>query len=43
MSAEEAPRIGYEAMQAGKTQTIAGLGNRLGMEGLRTAPRSLLG
>jgi short-subunit dehydrogenase len=42
MSAEEVGRIGYEAMQAGKTLTIAGLGNRLGMEGLRLAPRSLV-
>jgi hypothetical protein len=40
MSAAEVAEIGYRAMLAGKVLSIAGLRNRLGMEGLRLAPRS---
>ena len=42
MSAAEVAKIGYGAMMKGKTLTIAGLSNRLGMESLRLAPRSLV-
>jgi uncharacterized protein len=40
MTAKEVAEIGYRAMLEGKVLTIAGLRNRLGMEGLRLAPRS---
>jgi short-subunit dehydrogenase len=40
MSAAEVAEIGYRAMLAGKVLSIAGLRNRLGMVGLRLAPRS---
>jgi short-subunit dehydrogenase len=40
MTAAEVAEIGYRAMSEGKVLSIAGLRNRLGMEGLRLAPRS---
>jgi short-subunit dehydrogenase len=40
MTAAEVAEIGYKAMVEGKVLSIAGLRNRLGMEGLRLAPRS---
>lgn len=40
MTAAEVAEIGYRAMLEGKVLSIAGLRNRLGMEGLRLAPRS---
>jgi short-subunit dehydrogenase len=40
MTAAEVAEIGYKAMLEGKVLSIAGLRNRLGMEGLRLAPRS---
>jgi len=40
MTAAQVAEIGYRAMLEGKVLSIAGLRNRLGMEGLRLAPRS---
>jgi short-subunit dehydrogenase len=40
MTAAAVAEIGYRAMLEGKVLSIAGLRNRLGMEGLRLAPRS---
>jgi short-subunit dehydrogenase len=40
MTAKEVAEIGYRAMREGKVLSIAGLRNRLGMEGLRLSPRS---
>lgn len=42
MDAGEVARIGYRAMLAGKTEVIAGAGNRWMMWGTRFAPRSVL-
>ncbi len=42
MSAREVAAIGYRAMLKGKTLSIAGFRNRLGMESLRLAPRSIV-
>ena len=42
MSSPEVAKIGYQALMEGKTVSIAGLGNRLGMEALRLAPRSMV-
>lgn len=42
MSAARVAGIGYRAMMKGKTLTIAGLSNRLGMQALRLAPRSIV-
>ena len=42
MSAEDVAALGYAAMMKGKVLSIAGLGNRLGVQGLRLAPRSIV-
>ncbi len=42
MSAGEVAQIGYRAMRKGKVLSIAGWRNRLGMEALRLAPRSIV-
>ena len=41
MGAEPVARAGYRAMMAGRPLVIHGLKNRLGVEGLRLAPRSI--
>lgn len=42
MTAAEVAKTGYDAMMRGKILSIAGLRNRLGVQGLRLAPRSIV-
>ncbi len=41
-SAEKVARVGLRALARGRSMVVSGLGNRLGMEGQRLAPRRLV-